>query len=468
MPIADLDLLAASMQIVEAEIQNNKPVPAGQDPDYQDRNPILRVMNAWAKAELAADREHYAAGTLNFLFPFRDLALYGPKPPNAAVLDPRHQDDKQDFQKQNIADFELEDCWLARGFAAADGWDGSFLKLSYSASPFTRLAEKAKAAGKPLGASICAWMKVGNNAAPAPFVVPYNPRTDRYEVELWAYSGGDLRDKLGEKGRAAFDAGVIMARTDIVRGERSAFLGKDFSDERGTANREIGHTNNPSPVDMINRATDHTMHPVLPVRVEVCWADETRQIWDNNGGGNYVYEFNMLLRGWRNYLQVGLSRHPHGGVGFLEYRNLLSNYFGLESKREAVLGSRWAPELGRELDAWNFDANAWDGNQARGPKPSGPKLERFLTVDYMDLHLLNARCGIGIHRHRDNQEVFLLLEGSALMLVGDWCKFSDRERAFELRQMEAGDLTICKTGQLHALYNHTDEQIKLFMFGGYD
>ena len=91
-----------------------------------------------------------------------------------------------------------------------------------------------------------------------------------------------------------------------------------------------------------------------------------------------------------------------------------------------------------------------------------------MAVDYMDLHLLNSRCGIGIHRHRDNQEVFLLLEGSALMLVGDWCKFPNRERAFELRQMEAGDLTICKTGQLHALYNHTDEQIKLFMFGGYD
>ena len=57
---------------------------------------------------------------------------------------------------------------------------------------------------------------------------------------------------------------------------------------------------------------------------------------------------------------------------------------------------------------------------------------------------------------------------TALMLVGDWCKFPNRERAFELRQMEAGDLTICKTGQLYTLYNHMDEQIKLFMFGGYD
>ena len=39
-------------------------------------------------------------------------------------------------------------------------------------------------------------------------------------------------------------------------------------------------------------------------------------------------------------------------------------------------------------------------------------------------------------------------------------------RSFET--LEPGDLTICKTGQLHALYNHTDEQIQLFMFGGYD
>jgi mannose-6-phosphate isomerase-like protein (cupin superfamily) len=456
------------MRIIEAEIQNNIAVPPDRDPNYQDRNPILRIMDAWAKAELAADREYYDAGSLDFLFPFKDLALYGPRPPNSATLDPRRQDEKQDFQKQNIANFNLEDCWLARGYASADPWDGSFLKLSYSASPFSRLAGKAAAAGVALQPTIRAWIKVGGNATPVPVMVPYNPRTDRYEVEIWAYPDRDLRDKLGEKGRAAFDMGAIVADTTIVRGERSAFHGPAISGERDQANRSIAQTNNPSPVDMIQRATDHTMHPVLPVAVEVAWANDTLQVWDNNDGKNYVYQFNMLFRGWRNYLQVGQSRHPHGGVGFLEYRNLLSNYFALEAKRKSVLGDRWEPELGRELNPWNFDADAWDGQQAQGPKPAGSTLERFMAVDYMDLHMLNSRCGIGIHRHRDNQEVFLLLEGSALMLVGDWCKFPNRERAFELRQMEAGDLTICKTGQLHALYNHTDEQIKLFMFGGYD
>ena len=455
------------MQIFEQEIQNNIPVPPSEDPNYQDHNPVIRMMTTWAKAELAADREHYDAGSLDFLFPYRDLALYGPKPPNSNVLDPRQQDDKQDFQKQNIASFNLGDCWLARGYAAADPWDGSFLKLSYSASPYTVLAERARAAGKSLGSSIRAWIRVGNNMTAQPIRIPYNHRTDRYEVEIWAYPGGDLRNKLGDKGRKAFDDGVILADASLVRGDRSAFMGPGFTAEREQSNKGIATTNNPNPVSLVQRNTDHLMHPIHPVMVEVAWANDSLDVWDSKDGQNYKYEFSMLFRGWRNYLQVGQSRHPHGGVGFLEYRNLMSNYFGHEALRQSVLGNRYMPELGRQLDSWNFDANSWDGNQGQG-KPPGPKFERFMAVDYMDLHILQSRCGIGIHRHRDNQEVFLLMEGSALMLVGDWCQYPHRERAFELRQMEAGDLTLCKTGQLHALYNHTDEQIKLFMFGGYD
>ena len=86
----------------------------------------------------------------------------------------------------------------------------------------------------------------------------------------------------------------------------------------------------------------------------------------------------------------------------------------------------------------------------------------------MDLHIVQADCGIGIHRHRDNQEVFLLMQGKALMIVGDWCEFTPDQRAFETRIMLPGDLTLCKTGQLHGLYNALDEPASLFMFGGYD
>jgi hypothetical protein len=91
-----------------------------------------------------------------------------------------------------------------------------------------------------------------------------------------------------------------------------------------------------------------------------------------------------------------------------------------------------------------------------------------MAVDYMDLHILHGSCGIGLHRHRDNQEAFLMMKGRALMVVGDWCKLPSRERCFEVRTLCAGHLAMLKGGNLHGLVNTTDEDISLFMFGGYD
>ena len=114
------------------------------------------------------------------------------------------------------------------------------------------------------------------------------------------------------------------------------------------------------------------------------------------------------------FLKVGVSANPHGGTGFLRYRNLLSNY--------------------------------------------------------IDLHILKPGCGIGLHRHRDNQEVFLIImmTGKGLMVTSDWNEFPNRERSFEIRTLAAGHLSLLKSGQLHWLINATDEDISLFMFGGYD
>jgi hypothetical protein len=110
----------------------------------------------------------------------------------------------------------------------------------------------------------------------------------------------------------------------------------------------------------------------------------------------------MIFRGWDNYLQVGISEAPHGGFGFLHFRNVLSNYFGF----------RGSGELGRDVEPWMYDANGQKKNPA-------PRHENSLTVDYMDLHILKAECGIGIHRHRDNQEIFFLLTGAGIMVTGD-------------------------------------------------
>jgi hypothetical protein len=52
------------------------------------------------------------------------------------------------------------------------------------------------------------------------------------------------------------------------------------------------------------------------------------------------------------------------------------------------------------------------------------------------------------------------------MVVGDWAQHDDRDRAFEVRTLRAGDLALVKGGGLHALANSLDENVLLFMLGG--
>jgi uncharacterized cupin superfamily protein len=78
----------------------------------------------------------------------------------------------------------------------------------------------------------------------------------------------------------------------------------------------------------------------------------------------------------------------------------------------------------------------------------------------------SRHCGIGIYRHRDNSEIFFLLTGIGMIVMGDWCQFRGRERSFEIRTMRTGTLSGFKAGNLHALFNVTDENISLLMFGG--
>jgi mannose-6-phosphate isomerase-like protein (cupin superfamily) len=446
------------MQIVESEIPNV--VVSPQRPNYNANNPILRVVRAVERVELAAERERYLADSLQYLFPFRDLALYGPSGGSAGTTDPRQQENKEDFQKQNIADFKLRDVYVARGYANAGGWTGPFLQISYRGSG----TELERLNGGSLGPVIQMWIKVGANQTQSLIKLPYNEGTDRYEVELWGFPDRNLRDLLDGKARSSFDAGRIVARTDLVRGNFADFRGPGFDADRETGNRLA----DPQPVLIFGRVANHTLHPVRPLRIELAFANADTSAWDSLGGQNYRLEFNMLFRGWQNYLAVGVSANPHGGIGYLEFRNLFSNYFGYERERRAALGTLWENELGRDLDTWNHDSNTWNFGDQPYAKAGGPKRDRYMTVDYMDLHILQPECGIGVHRHRDNQEVFLMLHGKGMMIVGDWCQFPNRERCFEVRTMVSGDMSICKTGQLHALYNKTDAPCELFMFGGYD
>ena len=404
-------------------------VDPGVKVNYNSNNPMLKLLGLMERVELAAEREFYVMGQTQYLFPFESLELYGPAA-NPDVLDPTQQDNKTDFQKQNVRSFITTDTHLLRGLATVDEWTGPFLRLSYLGGPDSKLSVTT---GHNLGPQIKLWLRVGREATPTLISVPYNKISDRYEVELWGYPGVDLRSRLDEKGQAAIDRGELIVRTDLLKGSADDFKRETLNDRY-----------------LAEVAPENSMHPILPLHVEAAWTNQEETIWDSKAGTNYQYEFNMILRGWENFLGTGISPNPHGGLGFLEYRNLLSNYFQYANSRE----------LARTIEPWSFDAF--------GNKNSAPRQENFMSVDYMDLHILKTGCGIGLHRHRDNQEIFLMMSGRGYMVVGDWCKLAQRERCFEIRTLRAGHFAMLKGGNLHGLMNSTDEDIALFMFGGYD
>lgn len=404
-------------------------VPPGTTPDYDDNNPLHQLIRVYESVQLAAEREHYSHELLEVLFPFESLELHGPQSPNETVTNPVDQD-FVDFQKQNISSFVLGDMHLVRGWVTVDDWTGPFLRLSYRGGPDSALS---KVSGHSISDHIRVHLKVASTSTSVPLVVPYNPDSDRYEVELWNYPSDNLVDKLDTRGREALANGALLIRGDLIQGASDTFARESVSDQ---------------PIPSLS--PNHLMHPTNPLRIELAWADDSLTFWDSRDGQNHVFEFSMAVRGWDHFLKVGSSPNPHGGIGKLEYRNLLSNYFEFQN----------SGELGRIPQPWSRDAF--------GSKSHGGRREPFLAVDYMDLHIVPPNGGIGIHRHRDNQEIFMVLENEVVMICGDWCEMPFRQRAFELRTLRAGHFALLKAGQLHGLLNPTDEDIPLLMFGGYD
>ena len=331
----------------------------------------------------------------------------GRKAATPTSLDPTKQDNKTDFQKQNVKEFRITDTYLARGWATAGDWTGPFLKLSYRGGPDSKLSQ---AANHHLGPSIRLFLKVRDAATATPLTVPYNEESHRYEIELWGYPGNDLGSRLEDKGRTSIARGELVARPDLVRGLYSDFAREGLDDQF-----------------MTQVHPENTMHPILPLHVEAAWSDVSGAHYDSLDGANYQYEFNMIVRGWDNYIGVGLSPNPHGGVGLLHYRNLLSNYGKYSGMNE----------LGRQIEPWMIDAF--------GKKADGERYENFFSVDYMDLHILMNNCGIGLHRHRDNQEVFFMVDGQGLMVVGDWCKFPSASAVLR-SELSAPGILPCSRG----------------------
>jgi hypothetical protein len=257
-------------------------VPPGKAPNYNQSNSLMSLMNGVEQVQLACDREWYLRDDLQYLFAFASLSLYGPQGDSSAVTDPTKQDNKTDFQKQNVKDFTLGSTILTRGWVTTGSWTGPFLRLSYAAGPDSPLWQINH--GDP-GPDIRLWLKVNDRAAAAPLIVPYNGTSDRFEIELWGYAGDELRGTLRGPARDALDRGELQVRPDLLSGNPSDF------DLDKVVDRDLRQT-----------SPDCTMHPILPLHIECAWGEKSLKNWDSNGGRNYHYEFNMILRGWDHFL----------------------------------------------------------------------------------------------------------------------------------------------------------------------
>ena len=111
-------------------------VKAGATPDYNHDNPIFKLTELIERQPLAAERESYTGGKIQYLIPISGLKLYGPSGGDAGILDPAQQDNKTDFQKQNVADFTTGATRLVRGLVQVAGRLFPFLRVSYAGGPF--------------------------------------------------------------------------------------------------------------------------------------------------------------------------------------------------------------------------------------------------------------------------------------------------------------------------------------------
>jgi mannose-6-phosphate isomerase-like protein (cupin superfamily) len=405
-------------------------VDTGVTPPYDTDNPLLRLLGLVETTRLVGAREVYEHNSLQYLFPLTWLQLWGPSAPETDNLDPAQQDTKTDFQKQNVRDFRLGDTRAVRGWAVVGGQRVPMLQLSYRAGPDSALAQGGASLGDAIGLVVSV-----RGGQPVTLRAPYDAESGRYLVELWGRSADGVRNLVDDRGRAALDVGLLQPRPDVVQGGGDAFARERVDGQ-----------------DLRSVAPQHAMHPVLPLHVDVRWtAGADGSGASDPGSGALRLGFEMQVRGWDTYLSVGTSANPHGGVGFLEYRTLFSEYGNYAGSGDLI----------RRLEPYNLDAYGNKGHASGDVEP-------FMAVTYMDLHVLEPACAIGLHRHRDNQEIFLMLDGDGIMVVGDWADSGTRTRSFEVRPLTAGSLAMLRGGNLHGLANPTDRRASLFMFGGYD
>ena len=74
------------------------------------------------------------------------------------------------------------------------------------------------------------------------------------------------------------------------------------------------------------------------------------------------------------------------------------------------------------------------------------------NCNFVDYAIIPPGCSIGIHKHGNNEEFYLILEGNGIMTV-DYQQFN----------VKKGDLILNRPGGEHGLINNSKKVLKIFV-----
>ena len=74
------------------------------------------------------------------------------------------------------------------------------------------------------------------------------------------------------------------------------------------------------------------------------------------------------------------------------------------------------------------------------------------SLKYVRELMLEPGSSVGIHKHKDDEEVYYVICGNGIMVVDG-----------EEKVVGEGDIVLTKTGSYHGLRNHTSHRLKIFV-----
>lgn len=102
-----------------------------------------------------------------------------------------------------------------------------------------------------------------------------------------------------------------------------------------------------------------------------------------------------------------------------------------------------------------FQKNTYHGGNGQGHGARIFSEEDFDTpVKFFNYTEIPSGVSIGVHPHTNDEEIYVVLSGTAVMTVND-----------EQRQVGPGDVIVNKPGWSHGLENPFSETVKLLVIG---